>query len=150
MKFALLSVLAVFPIVTAHAETKPSEATAPAKVLQSFFDAEWDYTMEHNPTWASTLGDRRWNGRWDDNSLEANAKQEAHAKDALQRLSKIDRANLIPSDQLNYDLFKKNLETDIEGLNFRMNLLQINQRGGIQTADELGDQLRFETIKDYE
>ena len=28
--------------------------------------------------------------------------------------------------------------------------MPINQRGGIQTLDELGDRLRFETVKDYE
>ncbi len=31
-----------------------------------------------------------------------------------------------------------------------MHLLPINQRGGVQTADELGERLRFQTVKDYE
>ncbi|HYY58910.1 MAG TPA: DUF885 domain-containing protein, partial [Pyrinomonadaceae bacterium] len=52
--------------------------------------------------------------------------------------------------QLNYDLFKKDLETDIEGFKFKMYLMPINHRGGIQTADELTELLRFHTLKDYE
>jgi prolyl oligopeptidase len=28
--------------------------------------------------------------------------------------------------------------------------MPINQRGGIQTLDELGDRLRFETVKDFD
>lgn len=122
----------------------------PAKTLHAFFDAEWDYQMEQNPVRASSMGDRRWNDRWDDDSLEAIAKREDHARDALQRLGKIERANLSPADQLNYDLFKKNLEQEIAGFRFRMYLLPINQRGGVQTEDQLGEQLRFETVKDYE
>ena len=77
-------------------------------------------------------------------------KNEEHTKDALERFGKIDRAKLSPADQLNYDLFKKDLEEDIAGFKFRRYLLPINQRGGIQTADELGERLRFETVKDYE
>ncbi len=120
------------------------------KALRAFFDAEWDYAMEQNPTRASSLGDRRWNDRWDDDSLEANQKQQEHAKAALLQLTKMDPAILSPADRLNYELFKKRLEQEIAGFRFRMHLLPINQRGGIQTADELSDSLRFTTVKDYE
>ena len=120
------------------------------KALHEFFEAEWNYEMEQNPGWASSLGDRRWNDRWADQSLEAIRKREQHTIEALARLKKFDRARLSPADQLNYDLFKKDLETDIEGFKFRSYLLPINQRGGLQTSDELGDRLRFETVKDFE
>ena len=106
--------------------------------------------MEQNPTWASSLGDRRWNDRWENASLEAIAKREQHTREALETLKKIERANLSPADQLNYDLFKKDAETDIAGFKFRMHLLPINQRGGIQTEDELAERLRFQTVKDFE
>jgi len=125
----------------------PSDA---GKTLNDFFESEWNYEMEQNPIHASFLGDRRWNDRWGDRSLEAYRKREEHAPDALARLARIDRAQLSPADQLNYDLFKKDLETDIEGARFRDYLMPINQRGGPQTLDELGERLRFETVKDYE
>ena len=38
---------------------------------------------------------------------------------------------------------------DIEGAKFRSYLMPINQRGGIQTLDELGDRLRFETVQGF-
>ena len=44
----------------------------------------------------------------------------------------------------------KDLETDIEGAKFRTYLMPITQRGGLQTLDELGERLRFETVKDFE
>lgn len=150
----LLCALAVFTLFSPHPLRAASEKTAKPAVtdeaLQKFLDAEWEYQMEQNPTWASSLGDRRWNDRWEDESLDAIRKREEHTRDALERLKKIDRASLSPADQLNYDLFKKDLENDIAGFRFRRYLLPINQRGGIQTADELTERLRFETLKDYE
>ena len=121
-----------------------------AKALNEFFEAEWNYEMEQSPVRASFMGDRRWNDRWGDQSLEAIRKREEHAKDALVRFKKIDRSQLSPADQLNYDLFQKDLEMDIEGAKFRTYLMPITQRGGIQTLDELGDRLRFETLKDFD
>ncbi len=145
MKF--LSLFIAFAMAGPASLFAADEMTA---ALHKFFDAEWEYNLEQHPTRASSLGDRRWNDRWDDSSLEAIHKQEDHARDALQRFGKIDRAKLTSADQLNYDLFQKNLEQEIAGFRFRRYLLPINQRGGIQTADELGDQLRFQTVKDYE
>lgn len=149
----LVSSCVIFVVSTAQVAAAPSATPAQsdaAKALHALFDAEWEYTMEQNPTWASSLGDRRWNDRWEDASLDAVRKREDRTKDALVRLNKIDRSKLSVADQLNYDLFKKDLETDIAGFKFRMHLIPINQRGGIQTADELTEQLRFETLKDYE
>jgi uncharacterized protein (DUF885 family) len=143
---AVLGLILPSPNV-AFAETKGGDV---GKALNAFFDSEWDYEMEQSPPRASSMGDRRWNDRWGDQSLEAIRKREAHASEALARLKKFDRARLSPADQLNYDLFKKDLETDIEGSKFRSYLMPINQRGGLQTLDELGDRLRFETVKDFE
>jgi uncharacterized protein (DUF885 family) len=142
---ALLSLL--LPSSAIAAEPKETEA---GKALNAFFEAEWEYDMEQSPVRASFMGDRRWNDRWGDQSLEAIRKREAHATDALARLRKFDRAKLSPAEQLNYDLFQKDLETDIEGAKFRTYLMPVTQRGGLQTLDELGERLRFETVKDYE
>src|SRR5437588_7897857 len=120
------------------------------KALNEFFESEWNYEMEQSPARASSMGDRRWNDRWGDQTLDAIREREEHATEALARLKKFDRAQPSPADQLNYDLFQKDLEMDIEGFKFRSYLMPINQRGGIQTIDELADRLRFETVKDYD
>jgi uncharacterized protein (DUF885 family) len=125
-------------------------ATPESAALHKLFAVEWEYTMEQSPTWASSLGDRRWNDRWPDVSLAAIELRHAHSQDVLKRLAKIDRAKLPPADQLNYDLFRKEYESDIEAHPFGWHLIVLNQRGGIQTENELGDSLRFETVKDYE
>src|SRR5688572_6688239 len=101
------ALIIILPLPAFAAEPKQ---TGEGKALHAFFDAEWEYEMEQSPVRASFLGDRRWNDRWGDSSLEAIRKREAHAIDALARLKKFDRAKLSPAEQLNYDLFQKDLE----------------------------------------
>lgn len=133
----------------AQAPASPRQSGA-AAALQHFFGAEWEWNLEREPTWASLLGDRRWNDRWADVSLDAIERNHQHRVAALERLSAIDRAALSPRDQLNYDLFQRDYAMEVEEHSFRWYLIPLNQRGGIQTSDELGDELRFATVKDYE
>jgi uncharacterized protein (DUF885 family) len=120
------------------------------KALHDLFDSEWDYQMQQYPERASDLGDRRWNDRWTDESLQAYERRHQHSQEVLARLIKIDRGSLSPSDQLNYDLFRKSYEQRVEGYKYHLFLIPLNQRDGIQNIDELSDALRFETVKDYE
>src|SRR5215467_439890 len=126
------------------------DQNAASKALHALFTTEWDYEMQQHPEEASNLGDRRWNDRWTDESLEAHAQRNQHYQDVLAGLKKIDRSALSPAEQLNYDLFQKRYEDRVEGYKFHWFLLPLNQREGIQTIDDLADALRFETVKDYE
>jgi uncharacterized protein (DUF885 family) len=122
----------------------------PTRELRTLFADEWNYVMEQNPTAASRLGDRRWNDRWEDVSLEAIETRHRHDRETLARLRKIDRKKLSASDQLNYDLFALQYALAIEEHPYRDFLRPLNQREGVQTADDLASALRFETVKDYE
>lgn len=118
--------------------------------LHALFDREWDWAMEQSPTWASGLGDRRWNDRWADMSPGAQKARVDHRRQILRDLDGIDRTRLPPADQLNYDLFHRRYEDEIREFELGWDFLPLNQRGGIQTENELADQLRFETVRDYE
>jgi uncharacterized protein (DUF885 family) len=120
------------------------------KALHDLFAREWQYGLEQSPTRASQLGDRRWNDRWPDRSLAAIKLRHDHEVEVLKEVGRIDRGKLSAADQLNYDLFKKDYESGIEEYQYRWYLVPLNQRGGIQTQNELADSLRFETVKDYE
>lgn len=146
VSFALVLLLSLHTDAYAQ-DTRPPEA---ANSLHALFAAEWDYQMEQYPTWASTLGDRRWNDRWSDTSLEAITKRHSHDREVLARLAQIDRAALSATDRLNYDLFKKDYEDRVDGFQYRRYLLPLNQLDGVHTANQLADALRFTTPKDYE
>ena len=106
--------------------------------------------METSPTWASELGDRRWNDRWPDISLAAIEREHARDQQVLERLTAIRRDALSAADRINYDLFRLNTERGIEGFRFGNYLIPLDQRAGIQTQDELGDALRFENVQDFD
>jgi uncharacterized protein (DUF885 family) len=136
---------------SAQRRTQPMNNTnAASRALRNLLDEEWEWTMRENPTYASTLGDRRYNDRWEDASLENVARQQQHRVETQRRLQSIDRAKLSDADRLNYDLFRKEVDNDIEQYRFKLYLLPVTQRGGVQTADELTELLRFQTVKDYE
>ncbi len=121
-----------------------------AKALHDLFAAAWDQQMQEDPEQASELGDRRWNDRWMDRSPEGHARRNAANQEVLAKLATIDRKSLSKADQLNYDLFQKRYLDRIEQYKVRWFLMSFNQREGPQTSDDLGNSLRFETVKDYE
>jgi uncharacterized protein (DUF885 family) len=120
------------------------------KALHDLFERDWEYQMEQNPLWASSLGDRRWNDKWPDESLTAIKAQYQHARDILKQLQRIDRARLSPADQVSYDIFEYDQQDTIEGEQFHWDLIRTNTYSGVQTSEREVDGLRFETVKDYD
>jgi uncharacterized protein (DUF885 family) len=147
--YAARAVLVLF-LFDAGARGQDFRSKEASNKLHELFAAEWDYAIEQYPTWASSLGDRRWNHRWTDVSLEAISRRHNHHIELLAKLAKIDRAALAPEDQLNYDLFKKNYEIEVEGFQYHWHLLPMSQLDGVHTVNQLANALRFETFKDYE
>ena len=125
-------------------------AQSPAEQLQTLFEEEWQYSLRESPTMASALGDRRYNERWPDLSAAALAKRHEHQKELLGRLAKIDATKLSSTDRLNLDLFRRQIEVDLEEFPFLWHLVPINQREGIQDESSLADSLPFHALKDYE
>lgn len=124
-------------------------ADADAAFLQ-LLDQQWQHTLEDSPLTATYLGDRRYNDRWDDVSAAAFAARQQHGEQLLVQLAAIDRQALSTEQQLNYDLFRQQTQDQLDSLRYGAHLLPINQRGGIQTAHEMLEAMRFETAKDYQ
>ena len=151
-RHAVFTALVVaFVALTLIAQPKASSNdNAPTRELYALFDSEWQRTLKDNPTFASYLGDKRYNDRWDDRTLANLNQNDVLNKLALTRLKKIDRSQLSAADRVNYDLFQKDLETSIEQFQHRLFLAPVTQMGGIQTADEITELLSFSAVKDYE
>ncbi|HUF04933.1 MAG TPA: DUF885 domain-containing protein [Aridibacter sp.] len=135
------------PVVAQTARSLDNEAT---RELYDFFNERWEQRLKESPTFASFLGDKRYNDRWSDNSLAAVERRHRDDIEAMRRLKSIDRSKLSDSDKLNYDLYLKDLEGNIEGFKYKGYLVPLNQRGGIQNADGITRILRFTSVKDYE
>jgi uncharacterized protein (DUF885 family) len=144
---AALVAMAALNLGSGSPDVSPASAV---KELHALFDTEWERIMRENPTWASSLGDRRYNDRWPDVSVAATERFHEEDVRALRQVEAINRAALPAGEQLNYDLFRRNYADRIEGHRFRSFLMPLDQQEGIQTEDELRDSLRFETGKDYQ
>ncbi|MEK6236828.1 MAG: DUF885 domain-containing protein, partial [Planctomycetales bacterium] len=118
--------------------------------LHKLFKAAWETDLREEPDYASTLGDRRWNDSWPDVSLAAHARRHKQNLQTLQAAEQFDPSELSSFNRLNLDLFQREYRKRVEQHAFRWRFVPLTQRGGIQTADELADRLRFETVKDYE
>ena len=123
---------------------------AASKNLRQVLDEAWTHSMQQNPTWASALGDHRYDDRWENVSAEALEKERQYTEQLLAKLKAIRREDLPPNDRLTLDLARYENELALEEFGARTFLISINQREGIQTLDDLGDSIRFETVHDYE
>ncbi len=121
----------------------------PSEQLNRLFKDEWEYTLRENPTFASLLGDRRYNTRWPDVRLGAIERRYEHERAVIRTLLNINYDALSQEDQLSYVLFKKKYQMGVEGHSYRWHLLPIDQLKGIQTESELADSLSFATSQDY-
>jgi uncharacterized protein (DUF885 family) len=146
----MLAPICLVFVLLGQPAAKPATPNDAARDLYRLLDAEWEHTMQVSPTWASSLGDRRWNDRWEDISLAAVQREHEHDRQVLARLAKIDRSKLAADEQLDFDLFGRSYGLRVEEFPFGLHLIALNQREGVQTADELADGLRFESVKDYE
>ena len=119
-------------------------------VLHALFAAEWDDCLRERPTYASRLGDHRFDDRWPDVSPAGQERRAAHAREMLARLQAMDPRALPAEDRVSFVLFLRGFESTVEGLPLRLEHLAIDQNGGIQTADDLGSALPFASTRDYE
>lgn len=143
MRRILLAVafLAASPVFAAQ-ENHPA--------LHKLFADTWERGLRDNPEDASYQGDRRFNDRWTDMSLEAIGARAAADKSTLSRLQKIDRKKLSGIDRLNYDTFEWQLKQAVARQKFREHLIPIGMSGGVQTLDGMVEVLPFKTEKDFQ
>ncbi len=149
--------LAAETTVSAVAASAAEAGVKPAEALHRLLRAEWQRSLAEDPVMASTLGDLRYNSLWPDLSQPALERRHQADADAIQALLAIRRGDLSPLDQINYDLFLRNLQNRLDIYDFsRRDLyggntaVPMNQRNGLQTAYDLAESLRFRQLSDYQ
>ena len=119
--------------------------------LHQLFKLDWEHSLHESPEFATEVGYPGLNDRWSDSSLAAieRRKRELHAP--IKVIASIKRDKLSATDQLNYDLYKRNYEQALEGTRYPGEYFQITQLGGIQQdIARMLDVAPHSTVKDYE
>ena len=122
----------------------------PVDDFRALLDEAWEWQLVQRPVFASSLGDRRFNDKWANLSIEAIEARHQQQQNFLDRLRAIDSSGLSANDQLNYDLFRRELHNGIDAHQYKNYLMPINQRGGVQSLESAAERLRMQTVEDYE
>ena len=141
----LLAPLGFLTFDAALAAAKPSNGP-----LLKLFDTTWQEDLADDPLSATQLGDPRFNDKWPDMSLEAIDRRQKKNYTRLQALTKINREKLDKADQLNYDLFQREVKTRIEEYQFKPWMFANRTGDGPQALAEVAEYAPFATVKDYD
>lgn len=121
------------------------------KALNDVFHDYWEDVLQHNPEFASTIGDSRFNDKVTDYSVKAYNESLARGLNYIMRLSAIDPKGLADQELLSRDLLLRTLVDDQEAAAFKEWQMPVNQMDGIYTEyPQLVTQLSFKTVKDYD
>jgi len=100
-----------------------------AASLNHLYEDYWEFILHESPTYATYLGDHRYDNRLDDVSADAYHKRIDRLREYLGQLRSLRRPTG-QADRLNYDLFQRELALQIEGANFDPYLTPISQQTG--------------------
>jgi uncharacterized protein (DUF885 family) len=156
----ILAVSALLPLVFApmlRAQAPVNPLAAPAsveanrKALNEIFEDYWQDNLKHDPEFASSLGDKRYNDQISDYSVKAVNDGLAREQNFLLRLAAIDPAGFTSQEKTSRDLLLRQFAEDQEAAEFKEWEMPLNQMGGIHTTyPQLVAQLGFTTVKDYD
>ena len=98
--------------------------------LDKIFRDYWEVQMQNYPTWATYLGDYRYNERLTDHSAQEYAHRREQAQSFLRRIDGVPLDGLSSADSLNHMLFWRQMADGLEGAKYEGYLMPITQQGG--------------------
>ena len=143
---SLLAPLGLLVIAPAFA-AKDKSANGP---LVKLFDQVWQEDLADDPIQATSLGDARYNDKLPDMTVLALDARQKKNYARLQSLTKINRDKLSKEDQLNYDLFGRDIKTRIGAYQFKPWMFAVSTYSGPQQLAEVAEFAPFNTVKDYD
>ncbi len=144
----------------APAAGQPAASASPAaqgslddrrKALNDLFHDYWEDQLKHDPEFASTIGDLRYNDQIKDYSVAAINDALAREQRFLLRLAAIDPTGFTDQEKTSQELLIREFEEDQEGAEFKGREMPLTQMDGIHAHyPRLVAQLSFTTVKDFD
>ena len=142
-------VLIAFAGSVGAAQNPPLDARV--KALNAIFSDYWEDLLKHQPDFASSIGDNRYNDQLPDYSVQAYNESLARGRAFLSRLTEVDAAGMTDQQQLSKDLLVRTLIENQQEARFKPWEMPVNQFNGLQTGlPQLVAQLSFNSVKDYD
>jgi uncharacterized protein (DUF885 family) len=118
--------------------------------LLKLFESAWQEDLADDPIAATALGDHRYDALLTDMSAEAIARRSQRAFTRLASMRKINREKLEKADQLNYDLFEREVKASLSEVGYKPYCYATRTFDGPQLLAELSEVHPFTTVKNYD
>jgi uncharacterized protein (DUF885 family) len=144
----LLTFLVSATVFAAPAQT---DLEGRRKALNDLLEEQWQYTLRTNPTFASMLGDKRWNDKLEELSQKSIDDDLEQNRKFLARFEAIDTTGFPEQDVLNKTLMVRDLRSTLEGARFKSWEMPVSQFSGVHTfLPQLVSLVSFTSVKDYD
>lgn len=151
---ALLATAALIPAPMAIADDHAAAQTQgqAAATFKALREEVWQWTLDNNPMLATSVGDRRGDGRLNDISLAAHERELADVRAFLERLNAIDEGDLPDDLRIDHAVMKRSFEDRLAaGEHAHSRYVIFTNRGGWFTGfASLPHRSPFFTEADYE
>ncbi|MDP6594258.1 MAG: DUF885 domain-containing protein [Candidatus Marinimicrobia bacterium] len=122
-----------------------------ATELHTIFDEVWQFQLQENPLFATSVGVHIYGDRLSSVTPEDLLRRRRYWKATLDRLNQIDFESLSNSDQINYRIFKRTVVDRLAGYEFKSYLIPLNADSGFHTGlARLAKRVPLTTVKDYD
>ena len=150
-----LILLSIFSLLAACKLSNSNQTMEDNKELTVLLDKYYEERLQLFPLEATLTGDNRYNDKlYIDFTDSYRQKENEFFNRYLIYITKFEREALNDNDKLSYDIFKRDMQLNLEGLTFHDNYTPLNQ---FQSAHLIFGQLGsgsviqpFKTVKDYD
>ncbi len=121
------------------------------KALNDLFHDYWEDLLKHDPEFASTIGDLRYNDQISDYSVQAINDGLAREQRFELRLAAIDPTGFTDQEKISQELLLRQFDEDQQAAEFKEWEMPLTQMDGIHAQyPRLVAELSFNTVKDYD
>jgi uncharacterized protein (DUF885 family) len=119
--------------------------------LHAIFDRAWEFELKENPLMATSVGRHEYNDRLPAIAPADLKRQADFARGILGELKAMDRAKLPPAEQVNYDIFRRQVEDSIASYELGDYQMPFNADSGFHSSfSRLPKDVPLTTVRDYE
>jgi uncharacterized protein (DUF885 family) len=147
----IVSCIVFFALSSVVATAQNIPVSTREKTLNGVFSDYWQDYLKHNPEFASSIGDTRYNDQLSDFSVQAYNESLARARGFLTRLIEVDTAGMTDQEQLSKEVLTRTLIENQQEARFKPWEMPVTQMTGLQIdLPQLVSELSFNSVKDYD
>ena len=144
---SVLLALSLFTTLSCQ-RTTPSDGSTP---LHKLFEQEWEFRLAENPLFATSVGRMEGNDRLPAFDLQSAKRSYDFYKTLLADLDKIDAGSLNPTDRISYDVFRVEVQHNVDSYETGAYLMPVNADSAFHIYfARLADDVPMQNTQDYE